>query len=88
MDSNMMADTRWRLSQASTSQLLELLWQIWDLLNRKFRFADGPIRCRHKCQWCRNYCCYHSHSLQEEEKHAWDGPHRCFTHDFDGYQYL
>ena len=47
MDSTMMADTRWRLSQASTSQLLELLWQIWDLLNRKFRFADGPIRGPH-----------------------------------------
>ena len=44
-----MADTRWRLSQAATSQLLELLWQIWDLLNRKFRFSDGPNRCRHKC---------------------------------------
>ena len=84
----MMADTRWRLSTASTSQLLELLWQIWDLLNRKFRFFEGPIRCRHTCQWRRNKCCFHSHSLQEEENHACGGPHICFIHDFDGYQYL
>ena len=45
MDSQMMADTRWRVSQAYTSQLLELLWQIWDILNRKLRFSDGPIWC-------------------------------------------
>ena len=43
MDSLMMADTRWRLSQASTAQLLELLWQVWDVLNRRLRFSEGPI---------------------------------------------
>ena len=35
MDSRTMADTRSRISQASTTQLLELLWQIWDILKEE-----------------------------------------------------
>ena len=61
MDSQTMSDTRRNINQASVSQLLELLWQIWDILNRRLRFAEGPSRCRHQCQWCENRCCYHSH---------------------------
>ena len=83
-----MADTRSRISQASTTQLLELLWQIWDILNRRFRFSDGPVRCRHQCQWCENRCCYHSHSHYQEERHSWYGPHKCFLHDEDGYEHV
>ena len=85
MDSNMMADTRWRLSQASTSQILELLWQIWDLLNRKFRFADGPIRCRRGVA----IIAATIHILYKKKKDMrGTALTRCFTHDFDGYQYL
>ena len=87
MDSRMMADTRWRLSQDSTAQLLELLWQVWDVLTRRLRFSEGPIRCRHKCEMCDHTCCFHSHSLHQEESHAWYGPHRCFLHDENGYDY-
>ena len=84
----MMNDIRWRIDRASTAQLLELLWQIWDRLNRCFRFMDGPIRCHRQCESCSNRCCHHSHSMTEESRHEWYGPHRCFIHDDNGYEYL
>ena len=52
------------------------------------RFAEGPIRCRHQCQWCENRCCYHSHTLAQEQRHEWYGQHKCFLHDENGYDYL
>ena len=68
--------------------LLELLWQIRDILNRRLRFSDGPIRCRHKCQGCENKCCFQFHSISQEEQHSWYGPHKCFLHDDAGYEHL
>ena len=88
MDNQTMSDTQRNIHQASVAQLLELLWQIWDILNRRLRFADGPFRCRHQCQWCEHRCCYHSHTISQEQRHEWYGPHKCFLHDENAYDYL